>query len=102
MKKTKKNNLVEIMLKYLKVTIRRSHPEIFYEKDVLKNIAKVSEKQLCRSLFLVKCQTGGFQAYLKRDFDADFFSVNVEEFFKYFKERDFRVDLFSRVIFLIF
>ena len=68
------------MMKCLKVTIRSSHPEMFYGKDFLKNIAKVSGKQLCRSLFLVKCQTGGLQAYLKRDFDADFFSVNVEEF----------------------
>ena len=67
-------------MKCLKVTIRSSHPEMFYGKDFLKNIAKVSGKQLCRSLFLVKCQTGGLQAYLKRDFDADFFSVNVEEF----------------------
>ena len=80
MKKTKKPSLVETMMKCLKVTIRSSHPEMFYGKDFLKNIAKVSGKQLCRSHFLVKYQTGALQAYLKRDFDADFFSVNVEEF----------------------
>ena len=68
------------MMKCLKVTIRSSHPEMFYGKDFLKNIAKVLRKQLRRSLFLMKCQTGGLQAYLKRDFDADFFSVNAEEF----------------------
>ena len=32
---------------------------------------------------LIKCQAGGLQPYLKRDFDADFFSpANVEEFSK--------------------
>ena len=29
--------------------------------------------------FLIKCQTEGLQPYLKRDFDADFFPVNVEQ-----------------------
>ena len=62
-----------------KVTFRSSHPELFYEKDVYV-YAKVSGKQLCRSLFLIKCQAGGLQPYLKRDFDANFFPVNVEEF----------------------
>ena len=31
---------------------------------------------------LIKRQAGGLQPYLKMDFDADFFQVNVEEFFK--------------------
>ena len=31
---------------------------------------------------LIKRQTGGLQPYLKRDFDVDFFPVNVEEFSK--------------------
>ena len=32
---------------------------------------------------LRKCQAGGLQSYLKRDFDVDFFfPVNVEEFSK--------------------
>ena len=29
---------------------------------------------------LIKCQARGFQPYLKRDFGADFFPVNVEKF----------------------
>ena len=29
--------------------------------------------------FLIKCQTEGLQPCLKRDFDADFFPVNVEQ-----------------------
>ena len=47
---------------------------------VLKNIANISGKPLFRSLFLIKCQAGGLKPYLKRDFDVDFFPVNVEEF----------------------
>ena len=31
---------------------------------------------------LIKRQAGGLQPYLKTDFDADFFPVNVEEFSK--------------------
>ena len=31
---------------------------------------------------LIKLQAGGLQPYLKRDFDVDFFPVNVEEFSK--------------------
>ena len=31
---------------------------------------------------LIKLQAGGLQPYLKRDFDVDFFAVNVEEFSK--------------------
>ena len=31
---------------------------------------------------LIKRQSGGLQPYLKRDFDVDFFPVNVEEFSK--------------------
>ena len=31
---------------------------------------------------LIKRQARGLQPYLKRDFDADFFPVNVEEFSK--------------------
>ena len=31
---------------------------------------------------LIKRQVGGLQPYLKRDFNADFFPVNVEEFSK--------------------
>ena len=40
---------------------------------------KVSGKQLCRSLFLIRCQPGDLQPYLMRDFDKFFFPVNVEE-----------------------
>ena len=31
---------------------------------------------------LIKRQAGGLQPHLKRDFDVDFFPVNVEEFSK--------------------
>ena len=31
---------------------------------------------------LIKRQAGGLQPYLKTDFDADFFPVNVDEFSK--------------------
>ena len=31
---------------------------------------------------LIMCQAGSWQPYLKRDFDADFFPVNAEEFSK--------------------
>ena len=33
-------------------TFCKSHTEVFYEKGLLKNVAKVTEKHLCRSLFL--------------------------------------------------
>ena len=33
---------------------RSSRPEVFYEKGVLINVAKFTEKHLCRSLFIKK------------------------------------------------
>ena len=63
------------------MTYRSSHPELFYEKHN-EDSEKVSGKQLHRSFFLMKCQTGGLQPYLKRDFGANVFPVNVEEFSK--------------------
>ena len=31
---------------------------------------------------IIKCQAGGLQPYLKRDFDADFSPVNIDKFSK--------------------
>ena len=33
------------------VNTRSSHPEMFCQKDVLKNLSKIHKKHLCRSLF---------------------------------------------------
>ena len=33
------------------LTLRSSHPEVFYKKGVLRNFAKLKGKHLCQSLF---------------------------------------------------
>ena len=60
------------------MAFRSSHSELFYEKHVYV-YEKVSGKHLCWS-FLTKCQAEGLQSHLKRDFNTNFFPVNVEEF----------------------
>ena len=60
------------------MTFRSSHPELPYEKDVYV-YESVSGKQLCQSLFLIKCQAGDLQPCLKRDFIANFFPLNAND-----------------------
>ena len=38
---------------------RSSHPEMLYEKSVLKNFAKFTEKYLCQSVFFDKVADQG-------------------------------------------
>ena len=50
--------------------IRSSHPEVFCEKDVLKNFSKLTENDLCLGLFLMELQSSGcfpmnFDKYLR-------------------------------------
>ena len=42
---------------------------------------KKSQENICAGVFfLTKCQADGLQSHLKRDFNTNFFPVNVEEF----------------------
>ena len=50
--------------KYSAVNLfRSSHLEVFYRKNVVRNFAKVTEKHLCLSLFLIKLQTIGVEFF---------------------------------------
>ena len=41
----------------------------------------MSQESNCAEIFFsIKCQAGGLQPYSKRDFDADFFPMSVEEY----------------------
>ena len=45
-----------------KLTIdRSSYSEVLYKKDVLKNLPKLTEKNLRQSFFLIKSQTSSLQ-----------------------------------------
>ena len=47
--------------------------EVFYKKEVLKNFANCTGKQLCRSLFLLKLQTYRPATLLERDSNTGVF-----------------------------
>ena len=42
--------------KKTKRVVRSSRPDVFYKKDVLRNLAKFTAKHLCQSLFFKKLQ----------------------------------------------
>ena len=48
----------------------------FCKKHVFKNFAKITEKHMCRGLFLTKIQAGGLQLYCKVTPVLLFFLVN--------------------------
>ena len=54
-----------------KTLVRRSHPEVFCGKGVLRNFAKVTGKHLFQSLFFNKVAGFSLQLYLKRDSSTD-------------------------------
>ena len=45
------------------VEIQKQPPEVFYEKGVLRNFAKFTEKHLCQGLFFNKVADLGLQLY---------------------------------------
>ena len=49
-------------------------------KKVVLSMKKSHENNCAGAFFLINCQATGLQRYLKRDFDANYFRVNVEEF----------------------
>ena len=63
---------------------RRSRPELFCEKSVLKkfpNFTNFTENYLCRGLFLIKLYASDLQLYKKRDADT----VDLQLFLKHFQ-----------------
>ena len=44
-----------------KINTRSSHPEVFLSKDVLKNLAKFTDKHLCWSIPFNKLQNGSLK-----------------------------------------
>ena len=79
-----------------KVTFRSSDPDFFYQKLSMSIKTKTAGKQenrktsgnrkqetnFARDVFLIKCQGEGLQPYFKKDFDAIFSLMDVEEFSK--------------------
>ena len=63
------------------VEIQKQPPEVFYEKDVLRNFAKLTEKHLCQGLFLIKLQTQAFN-FIKKETVAQVFSYEVRKMSK--------------------
>ena len=63
------------------MTFRSSHPELFWEKDVY--VYEKSHKSTAPESFLNNVSGWRLVPYLKRDFGASVYSVNVEELFKY-------------------
>ena len=64
----------------------KQSPEVSYEKRVLKNFVKLTEKQLRQSLFLMMLQASDLKLYQKRDSDTGIFFC---EFCKKFKKSFF-------------
>ena len=63
--------------------LRSSRAYVFYERGVLQNVAKFTEKHVCQSLFLIKLS---LHLYLKRNlahvFSCEFFEIIKDNFFK--------------------
>lgn len=60
-------------------TVQKQPPEVFYNKDVLKNFAKVTRKHLLRSLFLNKAASWNF---IKKAVQHSCFSVIFAKYLK--------------------
>ena len=61
---------------------RSSRPDVFCEKDVLRNFAKFTGKHLCQSLFFNKV-AGGACNFIKKETLAQVFSCELCEISKY-------------------
>ena len=64
---------------------RSSRPEVFCEKDVLRNFAKFTGKHLCQSLFFNKV-AGGASKFIKKGtlahvFSSEFCEISKNTFF---------------------
>ena len=58
-------------------------PEVFFNKSVLKNLAKFTRKQMCWSLFLKNLKAWGLELYQKR-LQRKCFPVNFDKFSRKF------------------
>ena len=63
------------------LNIRSSHPEVFCQKGVLKNLEKFTGKHLCWSLFFNKVAGGKPETYLKMRLKHRCFPVNFSNHF---------------------
>ena len=61
---------------------KRSHPEVFCKKGVLKNFLKFAGKQLCQSLFFNKVAGLRPETLLKKRLWRRYFPVNFEKFLR--------------------
>ena len=68
----KRKSILIINYNYLHLNVRSSHPELFCEKSILENFAKLTGKQLCQSLFFNKVADLR-QLYSKRGFSTGAF-----------------------------
>ena len=60
---------------------RSSRPDVFCEKDVLRNFAKFTGKHLCQSLFFNKVASGACNL-IKKETLAQVFPVNFSKFLR--------------------
>ena len=61
---------------------RSSRPEVFCKKDVLRNIAKFTEKHLCQSLFFIKAVGLRPSTLLKNELWHSCFPVKFVKFIR--------------------
>ena len=55
---------------------RKHPPEVFYEKDVLKNFAKFTGKPCAKSLFLIKLLASGLSFFYSRHIAIAFVNMS--------------------------
>ena len=63
-------------------TLTSSRSQIFFKIAALKNLAILSRKHICWSLFLIKLKTWRPAFLLKKRLQYSCFAVNIEKFFK--------------------
>ena len=63
-------------------TPRKSSPEVFYQKSILKNVSKFTGKYLCQSLFFNKVAGLWLGTFLKKRLCSRCFPVNCAKFLR--------------------
>ena len=91
------------------MTTKCSRPEVFRKKAIMKNLAKSTGKQLCRSLFFNKITSLRFATFLKKKLRQKCFFVNFAKLLIFYRiplvaaSVDRRTSLYSKIrIFLTF
>ena len=97
-------HILEVLYTYIYIYSylhRSSHSQIFFKIGILKNFSNFTGKHLCRSFFLTKLQTWGFQLYQKET-PTQVFSCKIYKIFKNTSSGCFYLHFLIYIIYSLF